>query len=215
MKIEKYLLILALILVGVFIYFSSGWKVERPVAELYIMSYCPSWLQAQKWYLEVMDKLWKVADVKVKFVHYIMHGQKEADENVLQYCIQKWQPDKYSSYLKCFLGWEWNSEFCVKEAVVDYFKLDACISLTKKTYSVDEKMADQSKQFPDFDLNKVDALKAWVDGSPTFILNWKKIDGIWRYAKSYADEICSTFAKKPSECDQEFWIINFNPWFGF
>ena len=32
-------------------------KVERPVADLYIMSYCPYGLQAQKGYLEVMSKL--------------------------------------------------------------------------------------------------------------------------------------------------------------
>jgi hypothetical protein len=50
-----------------------------------------------------MDKLGKVADVNIKFVQYIMHGQKEADENVVQYCIQKEQEPKYLKYLKCFL----------------------------------------------------------------------------------------------------------------
>jgi hypothetical protein len=53
-----------------------------------------------------MSKLGEVADVNVKFVQYIMHGQKEADENVVQYCIQKEQKDKYIDYLNCFLAEE-------------------------------------------------------------------------------------------------------------
>jgi hypothetical protein len=51
-----------------------------------------------------MSKLSKVADINVKFVQYVMHEQKEADENVVQYCIQKNQKDKYVKYLNCFLA---------------------------------------------------------------------------------------------------------------
>ena len=195
--------------------FKCSKKVEKPKAELYVMSYCPYWLQAEKWYLEVMDKLWKVADVKIKFVQYVMHGQKEADENVLQNCVQSEQTDKYKSYLKCYLAEEWKSESCRKQVKIDEKKLQSCIVKTKKTYNVDEKMADKSKQFPDFDLNKDDALKAWVQGSPTFVLNWIKLDEIGRDAKSFADAICSTFVKKPKECDQKFQSVNFDAGFGF
>jgi len=37
--------------------FACAPKVDKPVADLYIMSYCPYGLQAQKGYLEVIDKL--------------------------------------------------------------------------------------------------------------------------------------------------------------
>jgi hypothetical protein len=195
--------------------FKCAKKVEKPVAELYIMSYCPYWLQAQKWYLEVMDKLWKVADVKVKFVPYIMHWQKEADENVVQYCIQSEQSDKYKSYLKCFLDAEWKEEACRKETKIDETKLKSCITNTKKTYKVDDLMKDKSKQYPDFTIDKESATKAWVQWSPTFVVNWIKLDDVWRDAKSYADAICSTFITKPKECEQTFQSVAFDPMFGF
>lgn len=195
--------------------FKCAPKVEKPTAELYVMSYCPYWLQAEKWYLEVMSKLWKVADVKVKFVQYIMHGQKEADENVKQHCIQEEQNDKYITYLKCFLDKEWKWESCIKESKLDEKKLKSCIDKTKKDFKVDELMADKSKQYPDFGINKEMALKAWVQGSPTFVVNWIKIEDIWRDAKSYADAICSTFKTKPKECEQEFQNVTFDPMFWF
>ncbi len=78
-------------------------KVDKPKAELFVMSHCPYWLQAQKWYLEVMEKLWDVADIKVKFVPYLMHGPSEWEENLVQHRIQKQQKEKYVPYLKCFL----------------------------------------------------------------------------------------------------------------
>lgn len=190
-------------------------KVDKPVADLYIMSYCPYGLQAQKWYLEVMSKLWKVADINVKFVQYVMHEKKESDENVVQYCIQKEQKSKYTQYLNCFLAEEWKNEACRKEAKIDEKSLNSCIEKTKKEFKVDEKMADKSKQFPDFDLNKDEALKAWVQWSPTFVLNGSKIDKIWRDANSFASAICSTFKNKPKECEQEFAKTSFDPMFWF
>lgn len=190
-------------------------KVDRPVADLYIMSYCPYGLQAQKWYLEVMSKLSKVADINVKWVPYIMHGQKEADENVVQYCIGKEQKETYTKYLNCFLAEEWKEEACRKEAWINETKLASCIDAAKKEFSVDEKMKDSSKQYPDFDIDKEEAVAAWVQWSPTFVLNGIKIDKIGRNAKAYADAICSTFENKPAECDQDFQSVNFDPMFGF
>jgi hypothetical protein len=38
--------------------------------------------------------------------------------------------------------------------------LNTCIEATKTEFQVDEKMADTSKQFPDFDINKTEALEA-------------------------------------------------------
>lgn len=190
-------------------------KVERPVADLYIMSYCPYWLQAQKWYLEVISKLSKVADINVKWVPYIMHGQKETDENVVQYCIQKNEKEKYAKYLNCFLAAEWKEAECRKEAWINEANLTSCIDETKKQFSIDEKMKDTSKQYPDFDIDREEALAAWVQWSPTFVLNGIKIDKIGRNAKAYADAICSTFENKPAECDQDFQSVNFDPMFGF
>jgi len=190
------------------------WQVDRPVAELYIMSYCPYWLQAQKWYLEVMQKLWKVADIKIKFVQYIMHWEKEVEENLVQYCIQKEQNEKYTPYLKCFLD-EWKWELCKNTANIDKLKLNSCISDTKSYYFVDEDMNNSNNEYPRFRIDEISANKAWVQWSPTFVLNWIKIDNIWRDAKSYAKAICSTFKNRPKECDSNFQDITFDTMFWF
>ncbi len=195
--------------------FKCSPKVDRPVADLYIMSYCPYWLQAQKWYLEVISKLSKVADINVKWVPYIMHAQKEADENIVQYCIQKEQKDKYLPYLQCFLKEDNKNEVCRKEAKIDENKLSSCIKNTKEEFKVDEKMADKSKQYPDFDIDREQATTAWVQWSPSFVVNWVLVEKVWRDARSYADAICSTFKVKPKECEQEFQNITFDPMFWF
>lgn len=194
---------------------SCAKKVQKPVADLYIMSYCPYGLQAQKGYLEVMSKLGKVADVNIKWVPYIMHGKKEAEENVVQDCIQKEQKDKYTKYLNCFLAEEGKGEACRKEAKIDEKKLSSCIATTKKAIDFDAKMADTSKQYPEFGINKEEADKAGVQGSPTFVLNGIKVEKVGRSAKSYAQAICSTFENKPKECEQEFQDITFDAMFGF
>lgn len=187
-------------------------KVDKPVADLYIMSYCPYWLQAQKWYLEVMSKLSKVADVNIKWVQYTMHGKKEAQENIVQDCIQKEQKDKYTTYLNCFLAEEWKGEACRKEAKINEKKLSSCIDTTTKKYNVD---LNSTEQTPAFNIDKEEALKVWVQWSPTFVLNGIKVENIWRSAKAYADAICSTFKNKPKECEQKFQDVNFDPMFGF
>lgn len=195
--------------------FKCAPKVDKPIADLYIMSYCPYWLQAQKWYLEVMSKLSKVADINIKFVHYVMHWEKEANENLVQYCIQKNEKDKFVKYLECFLAEDNKNVICRKEAKIDEKKLTACIDSTKKEFNIDKKIKDKSKQYPDFDINKKEALAVWVQWSPTFVLNGIKLDKIWRNAKAYAEAICSTFKVKPKECKQTFQDITFDPMFGF
>jgi hypothetical protein len=76
-------------------------------------------------------------------------------------------------------------------------------------------MSDKSKQFPEFSIDKESADKAWVQGSPTFVINGIKLDDIWIDAKSFSDAICSTFINKPKECEQTFQSISFDPMFGF
>lgn len=190
-------------------------KVDRPVADLYIMSHCPYWLQAQKWYLEVMSKLGWVADVNVKWVPYIMHGQSEADDNVTQECIQREQKDKYTAYLSCYLEWEGKDLECRKQAWLDEPKLETCIANLKAEYKVDENMADTSRQYPLFSIDEETAIAAWVQGSPSFVLNGTLVEWIGRSAEWYADAICGMFKETPEECNQDFQDITFDPNYGF
>ncbi len=189
-------------------------KVDKPKAELFVMSHCPFGTQAQKWYLEVMKKLGKVADVKVRFVDYLMHGKEEWEDNLIEYCIQKDQNDKFYDYLKCFLK-AWDRDNCLKETKINKQKLDSCIKETKEKINYDKNLADKTRRFPKFELETQENQKYWVQWSPTFVLNWYKIDRVGRSAKAYADLICSSFKNKPEECKQDFSDVTYDPNFGF
>lgn len=189
-------------------------KVDKPKAELFVMSYCPYWTQAQKWYLATMDKLWKVADVEIKYVNYLMHWTKEWQENILQNCIQEEQNDKFYDYLECFLKDD-KSEECLKETKIDETKLNSCIEKTKEDINYEENLSKKVWNYPIFTLHDKENKDYWVKGSPTFILNWVKVDKAWRSAKAYADLICNSFKEKPEECEQEFIDTVYDPNFWF
>lgn len=189
-------------------------KVDKPKAELFIMSYCPYWTQAQKGFLEAMLKLKDYADMEIKFVHYLMHWDKEWQENMVQSCIQKEQNDKYNDYLLCFLK-DWKNTECREEVKIDETKLSSCVNQTKKDINYDEKIWDKTKQYPDFDLDKTESLAYWVQWSPSFVLNWIIVDKVWRSAKAYADLICNSFSNKPEVCNEEFNNTTYDPNFWF
>ncbi len=166
-------------------------KVDKPKAELFVMSHCPYWLQAQKWYLEVMEKLWNIADIEVKFVPYLMHWPSEWEENLVQHCIQKEQKEKYVPYLKCFLKEKWKEEECRKEVIINEIKLQACITSTKEKINYDKELAKSYERFPKFTIDNESAEKYWVQWSPSFVINgiksWilKKCKSICRYNLFY------------------------------
>ncbi len=89
-------------------------KNDKPTVDLFVMSYCPYGTQIEKGILPVLNLLKDKIDSKIRFVDYAMHGQKEIDENLLQYCIQKEEPNKINNYLKCFLE-NGDSKKCLKE----------------------------------------------------------------------------------------------------
>jgi len=64
-------------------------KSDKPTVELFIMSHCPYGTQVEKGILPVTKTLGDKIDFDLKFVYYAMHGEKEAYEQLNQYCIQK------------------------------------------------------------------------------------------------------------------------------
>lgn len=188
-------------------------KSDKPAVDLFIMSYCPYWLQAQKGILDVMKKMWNVADIKIKFVHYLMHGKKEAEENVRQYCIQDQQKDKYTKYLECFLKEEWKSESCLSEVWIDTSKLNSCYTDTFKKYNIEELLASWG-QNPSFPVNADESKSFGVQWSPTLVINWAIVNA-WRSANDYKEAICNAFNDKPAICNEDFVKVPYDPMFGF
>ena len=122
------------------------------------MSRGPFAIQIEKSYLLFVEKFGNKIDAKIKFVNYIMHGQKEGEENLLQYCIQKERPKQFHSYLSCFVK-KGNAEKCSKIAGLDInsWNMQKCINDTDKKFSIKKNMKEGGR-FPKFliydELNK-------------------------------------------------------------
>jgi glutaredoxin len=192
-------------------------KSDKPKVELFVMSHCPYGAQIEKGLLPVLDVLSDKIDFELKFVSYAMHGKKELDEQLRQYCIQKNEPDRLDEYLKCFLK-DGKSEECVRQSKVNAFKLKTCISSTDREYKVIEKYGDKSTwingKFPAFDIYKEDNEKYGVQGSPTLVINGNTVSSA-RDSASLLEIICSAFNNPPEECGQQLSSTVPSPGFGF
>jgi hypothetical protein len=179
-------------------------KADKPVVEVFVMSYCPYGTQIEKGILPVVATLGKKIDFKLKFCDYAMHGEKELKENLVQTCIQKNEPTKLTTYLKCFLDAS-DSTGCLTKAAVNKGKLDSCVSATDKQYNVTAGFADKNTwangTYPAFNVFKADNEKYGVGGSPTLVLNGKQVES-GRDPKSLLATICAGFKTQPKECSQ-------------
>jgi len=191
-------------------------KNSKPVVELFVMSYCPYGTQIEKGILPVLETLGDKIDFELKFCDYAMHGEKELSENLLQYCIQKEQNDKFNAYLKCFLE-EGDSTGCLDTADINKSKLNSCINKTDKQYKVTENYTnkvDWQGSYPGFNVNKSDNEKYNVGGSPTLIINGQQVSSN-RDAASLLNIICSAFENSPKECETSLSSDSPTAGFGF
>lgn len=196
-------------------------KKDMPDVKLFVMSYCPFGLQAEKGILPVLKLFKDKITAGIFFVDYAMHGEEEVKENLRQYCIQKEEREKYLDYLECFVK-SGNSESCLSQSQIDKEKLNSCISQTDSDYKITEKLGNKNTwmgNFPPFDIHKDLNEKYEVSGSPTLVINDavivtnrnycpskdKKcvvISGFNRSPEKFKEAICQAFTNKPKECDQ-------------
>ncbi|OGJ12663.1 hypothetical protein A3K82_02240 [Candidatus Pacearchaeota archaeon RBG_19FT_COMBO_34_9] len=188
-------------------------KTDKPVVELFVMSYCPYGTQAEKGIIPVAELLGDKIDFKLRFVDYAMHGEKEITENLREYCIQKTAPDKLLEYMRCFLEGDGivdesyglimngnNVNSCLVKAGIDTVKLNSCISETDKKYSITENM-NSGDSYPRFNVDADLNEEYGVQGSPTLIINGIEVSSS-RDPASYLNAICKAFTngKVPEEC---------------
>jgi len=180
-------------------------KRDTPDVKLFVMSYCPYGLQAQKMFLPVYDLLKEKAEMAVYFVNYIMHEKQEIDENLRQYCIQKEQKGKYYNYLSCFVK-EGKFNDCLSQAQIDTTKMESCISKTDEQYKVTSQYNDKSTwlngNYPKFDVQADLNAKYGVRGSPTVVINDQVMDISPRSPEKFKEVICQAFNSQPQECSQ-------------
>lgn len=191
-------------------------KNDKPIVELFVMSYCPYGTQIEKGILSVVETLGNKIDYTLKFVDYAMHDKKELDENLLQYCIQKEQTEKLNDYLACFLA-EGDSTDCLTKNDINKNKLNSCITTTDEEFKITDNYnnkTDWKGSYPGFNVNKTDNDKYSVSGSPALIINGSQINS-GRDSASLLATICSAFNTPPAECDAQLNSQSPTPGFGF
>lgn len=192
-------------------------KKETPEVDVFVMSHCPFGTQIEKGLLPVWDLIGDKIDLNIRFVDYAMHGQKEIDEQLRQYCMQKKDMDSYRKYLECFLKEGKDDDSCLKEIKISKSEIEKCVKEADEKYGISKDYKDKSKwkgRFPPFgihsDLNK----KYGVRGSPTVVIN-EVVAKTGRSPKALLDAICKAFKEPPEECKQKLDEANPSPGFGF
>ena len=178
-------------------------KSEKPKVEVFVMSYCPFGVQMERAILPVIDLFKDKVDFEIKFVDYAMHGKKEVDENLRQYCVQKIDKTEYWKYLKCFIK-TGNYSLCLNNISIDLNTLNKCMDETDKEFNVsyyrDNKSTYLSGIFPRFLVNDEGNKKYGVQGSPTTFINGVEYVGA-RSPETIKETICNAFKEKPEECN--------------
>lgn len=180
-------------------------KSDKVDVKLFVMSYCPYGLQAEKMFLPVYNLLKDKAEMGVYFVNYAMHEKQELDENLTQYCIQKNEKGKYSAYLSCFVK-AGDSEGCLTEANINKSTLNTCISETDSQYGITAGYNDKSTwlsgQYPKFNVNDDLNQEYGVQGSPTIVINNTVVEVSDRSPENFKQIVCNAFNTPPAECSQ-------------
>ena len=193
-------------------------KTEKVKVELFVMSHCPYGTQIEKGIIPVIEVLGDDVDFELKFCDYAMHDKKELDEQLTQHCIQENEPEKLFEYLKCFLGEADATEKCLNSVRINRSKLSACVNSTDEEYRITELYNDKntwtSGRFPQYNVNKADANKYGVKGSPGLVVNGVKISSA-RDSDSLLKTICAGYENAPSGCGAELSSVSPSPGFGY
>ncbi len=191
-------------------------KREKPDVDVFVMSHCPFGTQIEKGLLPVWDLFGDKINLNLRFVDYAMHGKKEIDEQLKQYCIGQQDKGKLRSYLECFLKSGKEDNECAKGAKVDSGALTTCLKKADQEFGITKAFEDKSKwkgRFPPFPLHAELSKKYGVRGSPTLVINDVVVQA-GRSPKAIRDAICKAFEEKPAECEAKIDDLNPAPGFG-
>ncbi|NPA86587.1 MAG: hypothetical protein GXO00_01090 [Candidatus Diapherotrites archaeon] len=194
-------------------------KSDRPTVELFVMSYCPYGMQMEKALIPVLRLLGDKVDFQLRFVNYIMHGEKEVWENIRQYCIQReYGTEKLLDYLECFVITNPdNPDACMEELNIDKNVIEACIQEINQEYNIAGILADPSTwiagRYPPFPLDDQKNVEYGVRGSPTLVINGTVVS-VTRSPEAIKQLICAAFTNPPPECETPLDSTPTSPGFG-
>ena len=170
-------------------------KSDKPKVELFVFTKCPYGAQAERGLLPVVSLLKNKIDFKIEYLNYFIHGDEEETETYRQLCIREQYPDKFLSYIKCYLQ-SGDGKTCSRFGY-SLKKLNSCMNKTALDYFSED--------------SKIDDLYG-INGSPTLVINGVETDSM-RSPNEYLKTICKFFNNPPKECKRV--LSDINPKAGF
>ena len=184
-------------------------KTDKPLAQLFVMAFCPYGIQAENAMKSVVDLLGSKTDIQVHFIASVggttpdtiqsLHGTVEAQEDLRQVCIMKYYSQK--TYWNYLMDINTNCSGSYSNAAT----YDTCWKNAATKVSIDvSKIVTCSNSTEGVNLVKADADLSsanGVSGSPTLIINGANYNGA-RTPDAYKEGICAAFITEPTECSQ-------------
>jgi len=182
-------------------------KSDQPEVELYVMSFCPFGVQAEKAMKPVAELFGDKIRLRVRFIADVrgntsdsvmsLHGPNEAAEDLRQVCImQNYDSATYWRYL-AYLNENCYPVYREKE------RFDACWREAVQTAGIDaENISSCSTSWKAVSLLKSDEAAVamhGIRGSPTLLINGKPYNGK-RTSEAFKSAICSAFNNPPELC---------------
>lgn len=174
-------------------------KSDSPTVQAFVVSNCPYGLQMQRVLAKLVgDKSSTKNNIKVMYMGAIsngkitsMHGDEEAQENLRQICLREEQPNKYWSYISCYIQ-EGKTDACLTSTGVNKSSLDTCMTDSSKGLAYAQNDFTLSDQYG-------------VSGSPTIIVDGDRVDEFsfgGRTEDSLKSIICCASNTQPGYCSQ-------------
>jgi hypothetical protein len=182
-------------------------KSGRPVADLYVMAFCPYGTQAETVMRPVVDLLGTKADIRVRYITTVngntvdavdsLHGPAEAKEDLRQLCIMRSYPTKYWDYLagfneQCYPVWQ-------NATLQDTCQKNVTASLGIALPAIDT-CATSADNIALLRVDEVEAESNGATASPTLLVNGVTYTGA-RTPEGYKQAICDSFDTAPAECN--------------
>lgn len=183
-------------------------KSDKPVVELFVMSFCPYGVQAENSMAPVVDLLGDKVDFKVRFIANAsgddldsissLHGNIEGVEDARQLCIAKnYDQEKFWDYVLAI------NKDCYPIYSQGEDKYNACWQKAAVGAGLNVDTINNCLSSEGVALIKEENKSATgygVTGSPTLIINGGKYQGS-RTPEGYKAGICDAFNNPPEECN--------------
>ena len=181
-------------------------KTDRPVVELYVMSFCPYGKQAETAMKPVADLLGTRADFRVLYITQVagvtvdsiesLHGPVEVQEDLRQACIEKNARDKFWGYLDGFNA-------ACSSLAGNASAAAACSTKVSSSLGIAPASIDSCATLPEgitlLSSDEASAVRAGATASPTLLINGVTYSGA-RTPEAYKQAICGSFTTPPAGC---------------